>query len=899
MISKTETGKMAKEVTKKRVFVVDDNEKDRKLVTELLEDKGYEVVSAAGDVDSGEALRLSEEKFHRIVEDQTEFIVRWKPDGTRTFANKSYCDYYGLSPEEAIGTSFFPLISETDRENVRKRVESLTPGNPVSTAVHGVVQPDGSEGWNEWTDRAFFDPEGNIAEYQSTGRDITDRKKAEIALEASEYKYRMLAENASDVIWTMDMDQRYTYISPSVMEMRGFTPKEASELSFEDVLTPESLEILRKSLAREQELEKQGRLGPSNISSHELEMYRKDGSTLWTEIRVRTLRDPDGSPTGLLGVTRDISERKNAEESLALEKTFSDEIINSLPGVFYLHDEEGRLVRWNRKYEEISGYSAEELYNKHSLDLFDGEDKAVIESALESLWTEGEFVAEAFVTIKGGEKIPFHFSSRVINLGDKPYFLGVALDISERKQAEKVLRATQYSIDTSGTAILWVRPDTTSIIYANNAACRHLGYTRDQLLTMTVPDIDPNWTMEYHQTGGQEVLSSENPVMFESRHIRRDGTIVPVEISLSHLEFEGEKYYFVFVTDITVRKEAEKALRATQHSIHTSEIVLLWITPDARLAYVNDAACRFFGYTREKLLTMGVPDIDPDWSKEYWISEGWERVKSAGKSTFESRNWDMDGRIVPVEVSTSYFEFEGEEYIFAFITDITERKEAEEDLIKSRRTLQELTNHLQSIREKERSYVAREIHDELGQSLTAIKFDVSALRGRLKERADTEKINSLLETIDETMRVARRLSTEMRPSILDDFGLSESVQWLAADFSERSSIECDVTIDPPEIRADSERSTAVFRVMQEALTNVYRHSEAKRAVVGLSESEGFLHLEVMDDGKGISTGEIEGQRSFGIIGMKERARALGGRLDLIGSPGKGTSVRLTIPAGGN
>jgi PAS domain S-box-containing protein len=154
------------------------------------------------------------------------------------------------------------------------------------------------------------------------------------------------------------MDFNYTYLSPSVLEMRGFTPGEALEQTMEDVLTPESHNIVRKRIAGDLELEQQGNLDPSGIVSLELEMYRKDGSTLWTEARIRILRDPDGSPTGLLGVTRDISERKNAEESLALEKTFSDEIINSLPGVFYLHDEEGRLVRWNRKYEEISGYSA-------------------------------------------------------------------------------------------------------------------------------------------------------------------------------------------------------------------------------------------------------------------------------------------------------------------------------------------------------------------------------------------------------------------------------------------------------------------------------------------------------------------------------------------------------------
>ena len=211
--------------------------------------------------------------------------------------------------------------------------------------------------------------------------------------------------------------------------------------------------------------------------------------------------------------------------------------------------------------------------------------------------------------------------------------------------------------------------------------------------------------------------------------------------------------------------------------------------------------------------------------------------------------------------------------------------------------LRALAARLQSAREEERTRVAREIHDELGQALTAIKIDLAALIRDLPEDSEPQiqRRQSILRLLDDAIQSVRRIATELRPGILDDMGLVAAMEWAAEEFQARTGTKCEVSLPGVDIALDPERATALFRILQETLTNVARHTNATRVDVHLAKENKNLILEGRDNGQGIDQEQLSESRSLGILGMRERALLLGGELTISGAPGKGTTVRVRIP----
>jgi signal transduction histidine kinase len=227
----------------------------------------------------------------------------------------------------------------------------------------------------------------------------------------------------------------------------------------------------------------------------------------------------------------------------------------------------------------------------------------------------------------------------------------------------------------------------------------------------------------------------------------------------------------------------------------------------------------------------------------------------------------------------------------------TERQRAEENLRASRGQLRALSAHLQSIREEERRLIAREIHDELGQELTGLKMDLSWLTKRLPAVPEelVKKAESMSELIDATVQSVRRISTELRPGVLDDLGLTAAIEWQSQDFQGRTGVQCEFKSTLSEVDLDRDRSTAAFRILQETLTNVARHANATKVNIYLGEIDGNIVLIVEDNGKGTLESDISNPKSLGFLGMRERALVFGGRIEIKGEPGKGTTVTLRIP----
>jgi signal transduction histidine kinase len=225
-----------------------------------------------------------------------------------------------------------------------------------------------------------------------------------------------------------------------------------------------------------------------------------------------------------------------------------------------------------------------------------------------------------------------------------------------------------------------------------------------------------------------------------------------------------------------------------------------------------------------------------------------------------------------------------------------ETQKAQERLRRSHDQLRALTGHLRFVREEERTRIAREVHDELGQALTGLKLDLSWLAGKdLGERALQRKIKAMAARVDDTILTVRRIATELRPGVLDNLGLAAAIEWQAAEFQERTAIRCDVRIEVKETVWDREFNTMCFRIFQETLTNIVRHAKATRVDVRLSQVDHELVLTVRDNGRGISEEEVVHARSIGLIGMRERVAQVGGQVFFFGLPDRGTTVTMRVP----
>jgi signal transduction histidine kinase len=230
--------------------------------------------------------------------------------------------------------------------------------------------------------------------------------------------------------------------------------------------------------------------------------------------------------------------------------------------------------------------------------------------------------------------------------------------------------------------------------------------------------------------------------------------------------------------------------------------------------------------------------------------------------------------------------------------ELAERALTEQRLRHSEENLRALAAHLQSVREEERIHIAREIHDELGQALTGLKFDLSSFAKHFEKDTPAvrmEKQHGLGLAIDRIINSVRRIASGLRPEVLDEIGLAAAFEWQAREFQRRTGIRCNVNIPAKFVDPDKERSTALFRVFQELLTNVARHANATRVNVVLTEGDDSLALTVEDNGRGIKDKEIESPRSLGFLGLRERVLAFGGTVDVKGDEGKGTKVSVSVP----
>jgi len=401
--------------------------------------------------------------------------------------------------------------------------------------------------------------------------------------------------------------------------------------------------------------------------------------------------------------------------------------------------------------------------------------------------------------------------------------------------------------------------------------------------------------------------------LFEAQFYRRDGRIIWAETNARVIrnDREGTTYYEGSLEDITMRKDAERALReseARKGAILNSAIdAIITIDERGRITEFNPAAEKMFGRVRADVVNQELAEVLIPLSLRDKHRRGLERYLATGQDVMLGRRVELtamraDGKEFPVELAITRVDLGGPPLFTGFVRDITERKRAEKQLRDSREQLRALAAYLQSVREEERSRIAREVHDELGQALTGLKMDLAWLDKKIAEvgttdelRQSEEKLKELPARVDTIIATVRKIATELRPPVLDDLGLQAAIEWQIQEFEKRTGISCRFHSGLKHLDLDQERATAVFRIFQETLTNIVRHAQATQVNIYLREESDKLILEVQDNGRGMTGRELSGTRSLGLLGMRERATVLDGEVNIIGRQGKGTTVGVRIP----
>lgn len=456
---------------------------------------------------------------------------------------------------------------------------------------------------------------------------------------------------------------------------------------------------------------------------------------------------------------------------------------------------------------------------------------------------------------------------------------------------------------------------TGAVVDANPAACRFYGYAPDELRGMNIAVINSLPPDERLKMMDLVLAGGQNHFTFQ--HRLASGEIRDVELFACPLCIDGNQLAYCIINDITERHQAEQALRESEARYRmlfnnaNDSIAIIELRNGehpARIEEINDIACSVLEYTREGLLhTAPWEVVAPEYRED--LSVHLSRLPEEGHTVFETTLLGKDGGRHLFEVNAHLFTDKGKRYVFAIARDISERKRAEAALMESSDQLRRLSKQLISAQEKERAVIAREMHDSIGQTLTAIKFTIENMAEKTKEACTCvgyAPLQDLVPIVQQAIDEVRRICTELRPSLLDDFGIITTIKWFCREFSRTyPHIHVAQEVEVEEGEVPDLLKTVIYRILQEALHNIVKHSHADRVELSLRKTATSLELRVQDNGCGFDPGaktkplptEMETfcNSGMGISSMRERAELTGGNFKIESAPAGGTLVRADWP----
>jgi len=739
-------------------------------------------------------------------------------------------------------------------------------------------------------------------------RDVTERKESEKKLitaqeELSNEKtlLRTLIDNHPDYIYVKDLERKYLINNKANVDLlEADSEEETIGKSVADYFDPK----LAKTYSDDDEKVLQT---GKPVTNREEKVYTQNMKERWLLTTKVPLLDKNNQTIGIVGISRDITDRKKNEELIIQQREWSNKIIDSLPGIFYFLDSSGKFLRWNKELEFISGYSAGEIGKMELLDFFEKTEQERIQNQITLIFTQENSDWEADLITREGKKLPFYFTGTSFIYQGQPCLIGTGIDISERKKSERSLAESEKRLRT----IVQTEPECIKLLdrdgmtlEINPAGMKMIeAESPEQVIGRPYSQlIDAEFRKKFQMLVKNVFEDKPGNLEYKIQGLQGTGRWVET-YGVPLKNANSEIIAFLGVTrDTTERKIAEQNLRKSEEKyrlLFSNSPLPMWVYEIAtyRILDVNEAAIEHYGFSKEEFLTMTVFDLRPPDEFGRLIDTAREHHKGI-RRTGVWKHLKRDRSPIDVEVNSHDIIYNNVPARLILAIDVTDKVKAEKEIKRSSEQLRELSAHLQRVRENERLNIAREIHDELGQQLTVLKMDVSWLNKKTdnSDQIYKQKIGNILHLLDGTVQTVRRLASELRPSMLDDLGLVAALEWQSGEFQKRTGIMVDFSGPGNEDGLDlpSEIGIGFFRIYQESLTNVARHSGADQVKVNLDIKNNKLTLNIADNGKGFDVESIKSKRTLGLLGMNERTAMMNGNYELISKPGKGTTVRVSV-----
>lgn len=790
-----------------------------------------------------DALFESEKSYHGLFNSVREAIFIQDPDGKILQVNDGVVAMYGYPKEFFIGKTPAVLSAKgcNDLKELTRRMERAFEGEPQSF-----------EFWGKRSSEEVFPKEVRLYKGFYFGKDvliavatdITERKRAEKALRESEHHYHLLADNVSDVIWTAGREMQLTYISPSVTALTGYTPEECLQLRPDQSLTPESFQKLVRT--RSDNITALERGLPDFLSPQvlELEYVRKDGSTFWAEVVISLIRINGGEPQGVIGVTRDITERRRVQEALAESEEKFRELVEHSTDVIYTIDFAGVITSISPAVHRLLGYLPDELVGKNISDYLPDESLRKVTAEIKNKREQNrtEALYEVQLRAQDGGYKPIEVNSRVRMREGRPFdILGIARDISERKQAEEALRNSENYLktifNTIQTGLVIINPETHAIIDINPAAERMIGEPREKIVgSICHQYICPTEAGNCPVTDlGQSIDNAERTLITVNGPRSILKTVIPTILS-------NKRYLLESFIDITDRKQAEEKLCESEEKFHlifrnsNDAIYLFEITPagmPGRIVDANEMALLQTGQGKEDLLRKTFLEVhspeNPQKSRAIMME-----LLTRGQVRFETDVLKKDGIKLPVEVSAQFARLNQKTYVIAISRDISRRKREDRALRIANQKLQLM------------NIVAW--HD--------IQNKVTGLRGYVelsKDLVTDETMKRFIRSEEEVLKVIHQQLQytkeyqEMGIHPQEWINLNRTLRMILS-LAEIGSLKVVIDVGDLEIFCDP----VISKVFSHLIDNTKIHGERATCIhISCSESADGLTLVYEDDGVGI------------------------------------------------
>lgn len=707
--------------------------------------------------------------------------------------------------------------------------------------------------------------------------------------------FRLIADNTNELI-SMVSEGSYIYISPSYEKLFGYTPDEIQKMGPYSLVHPDDHHMLKDWQSKRM---------------MEFRVRNKDGDYLWIEGESFVIA---GEPEITVGIARNVTNRKATEEALKDSEERYRMLFEHNPLPMFVYDEETyQFLAVNESAVTHYGYTKDEFLNMTIMDIRPNEDIPDLKNLFKRQNTGMRRVGVWRHILKNGVIINVDVTTHAITFDGRPARIVLADDVTAKVKAENALRESEEKyriiVETANEGILLIDEKQT-VTFVNSKLADIVGYKRDELKGKRVIDFvfeEDIKRAESYIKDNMEGLKAE--FKFKLKH--RDGSERWVSVNAVPV-FDGPGRYtggLALITDITEQRKAEaehhRLNELLRSLINYSPLGVIILDKDGNTELWNPACERMFGWSRKEVQGKKLPFITPDKAEEHLELRN-TIMKGESFTDREVVRLSKDGKKFNLSISAApLFDSDHKPIgISSFLIDVTEKKKSErerEKLFKqitaARNRLKILSSKLISVQETEKRNISRELHDEIGQMLTAIKIDVQRIRLDPDSPDTASTVNDCSKLVESTISVVRNLSLELRPAIIDDLGLAASLRWYLDRFQQRTGIkvktEFEKTLDP----LPPECAITFFRICQEALTNIAKHAEAGYVKVSLKQNKSFIVLMIEDDGSGFDTQKalrdaVRG-KSLGLISMQERTELLGGKFSIKSIKGSGTIIKAS------